>query len=177
MTLGLGFVYPLALWGFAEILFPYQANGSLIERNGIIVGSELIGQNFTSPKYFRGRVSYAGKSYDATASSGSNYGPSNADLLIRISAEAMDRMKDNPEKAIPADLVTASGSGLDPHITPAAADYQVTRVARARGMSEADVRAIVTRFTQGRTLGILGEPRVNVLLLNLELDRIKPVAE
>jgi len=177
MTVCLGFVYPLSVWGFAQLFFPHQANGSLIEYNGMPVGSELIGQNFYSPQYFHGRPSSAGIGYDAAASGGSNYGPSNTDLLNRVTAEASKRMNDNPGKPVPADLVTASASGLDPHITPAAAEFQVPRVARARGMSETDVRAVVRSFTEQRSLGIFGEPRVNVLLLNLELDRIKPVEE
>ena len=173
MTIILGIVYPLTVSGIAQTFFPVHANGSLIRNTkGEVIGSELIGQNFTSPVYFHGRLSSAGNGYDAAASGGSNLGPTSEKLIKRVMADAASTGSDNPGVPIPADLVTTSASGLDPHISPAAADFQVPRVARYRGLTESKVRAIVERFTEGRQLGILGEPRVNVLLLNIELDRI-----
>ena len=174
-TIVLGMIYPLAVWGIAQLLFPHKANGSLIVRDGQTVGSELIGQNFRSPGYFHSRPSAAGNGYDAAASGGSNLGPTSQKLLDRINTDSRSLADENPGKPVPADLVTASGSGLDPHISPAAAEFQVPRVARERGIGEDELRSIVERSTDGPQFGLLGEPRVNVLLLNLELDRLKPL--
>ncbi len=167
-----GLVYPLFVTAIAQVVFPAQATGSLVSRNGRPVGSALVGQSFTHPGYFHGRPSAtAPVPYNAAASGGSNLGPLNPALAEAVQARIADLRRDGvTEKRIPADLVTASGSGLDPHISPAAAEAQVSRVARARGMPHDVVRAIVAQHTQGRQLGILGEPRVNVLLLNLALD-------
>jgi K+-transporting ATPase ATPase C chain len=171
-----GLVYPLVVTGIAQLVFPHQANGSLIVRNGQTVGSTLIGQSFDDPKYFWGRLSATGPfPYNAAASSGSNLGPSNPALLDAVKARIAALKSADPTNTqlIPVDLVTASGSGLDPNISIAAALYQIPRVARLRGLSETAVRALVDKFTQGRTFGFLGEPRVNVLELNLALDGIK----
>ncbi|MGE5249296.1 MAG: potassium-transporting ATPase subunit KdpC [Bacteroidota bacterium] len=169
-----GVAYPLLVTGIAQAAFPAQANGSLITGpDGKAYGSRLIGQQFDDPEYFWGRPSAAG--YDAAASSGSNYGPLNRALMDRIQAriEALKAADPGNTAPVPVDLVTASGSGLDPHISVASALYQVHRVAAARGMSEAELRSLVEKYTQGRQFGILGEPRVNVLLLNLALDGIQ----
>jgi len=176
-TLLLGIVYPIVLTGLAQILFPKQANGDLIRSNGKIIGSRLIGQPFTSRGYFYSRPSAAGTAgYDPTASGGSNLGPTNKALLDRVSTQVKTLQPDNPSVPVPTDLVTASGSGLDPDISPAAAEFQVPRVARERGISEDEVRALVRRHTEGRQLGFLGEPRVNVLELNIDLNAQRPLS-
>lgn len=173
MTLVLGVAYPLAITGISQLIFPRQSNGSLVAMGGRIAGSELIGQNFTKPEYFHPRPSAAGdKGYDATASNGSQFGPTSQKLIDRVRASIEQFRKENPEyqSPIPADLVTASASGLDPHISPDSARAQAARVAKARGLSIDQVNGLIARHTEGPGLGLLGEPRVNVLMLNLALD-------
>ncbi len=175
-TVLLGIIYPLVVTGLAQVLFPKKANGSLITENGKLVGSALIGQPFTAPGYFWSRPSAAGAAgYDPTASGGSNFGPTNKALIDRVNASIQQLQATNPGEPIPVDLVTTSGSGLDPDITPAAAEFQVPRVAKERGMSDADVSAMVSKHIQGRQFGFLGERRVNVLELNLDLDATHPM--
>src|SRR5579864_7252179 len=177
MTVLTGLLYPLLVTGLCQVFFRDKANGSLITLNGQVIGSELIGQNFTRPEYFQPRPSAAGNDgYDATASGGSNLGPTNKKLIDRVQASVDKFRKDNPDYpgAIPADLLTTSGSGLDPHISPASAQAQADRVAKARGASLDQIHALIASRTEGRDLGFLGEPRVNVLLLNLDLDRSLP---
>jgi K+-transporting ATPase ATPase C chain len=173
-TVVFGLIYPLAVTDLAQLFFPAQANGSLIQKNGQVVGSQLLGQTFSSPGYFHSRPSNAGAGYDASQSSGSNLGPTNHQLIDRVKGDVEKLHAENSGAAIPVDLVTASGSGLDPEISPAAAEFQVPRIARERGISETDVRSLVSKHTLARQFGFLGEPRVPVLELNLDLDAIHP---
>lgn len=174
-TILFGVIYPLAVTGFSQVLFPGRANGQLVEKNGNVVGSRIIGQAFTGPGHFHSRPSAAGTGYDATASGGSDLGPTNKALVARVNSDVQNMHAQNSSVPVPIDLVTASGSGLDPDISPAAAEFQIPRVARERHISEAELRAIVARHTEGRQLDFLGEPRVNVLELNLELDAMHRV--
>lgn len=176
-TVLLGLVYPLIVTGLAQVIFPSQANGSLLRStDGTLIGSSLIGQPFSSPGYFRSRPSATGANgYDAGASSGSNLGPTNQKLIDRVKADVEKLQTENPGNPVPIDLVTTSGSGLDPHISPAAAEFQVPRIARERQMTEEQLRQVITRHTAGRQFGFLGEPTVNVLELNLDLDRTTPM--
>ena len=173
-TVMLGLIYPLLVTGIAQVVFPRQANGQLMRRGGVVVGSRSIGQPFSSPAYFHSRPSAAGNGYDAGNSGGSNLGPSNQKLVERVKTDTNTLQAENPGQPIPVDMVTTSGSGLDPDISPAAAEFQIGRVARERGMSEDSLRQLVAKHTKGRQFGFLGEPRVNVLELNLELDAVHP---
>jgi potassium-transporting ATPase KdpC subunit len=171
-TVLFGLAYPLLVTGIAGVLFPHQANGSLILKDGQVIGSELLAQSFTSDRYFHPRPSAAGNGYDATSSGGSNLAQSNAKLVQRIQGDIDKLAKENPGKPVPIDLVTTSGSGLDPDITPDAAYFQAPRIAKARGLQEQQVRQLIQQHIVGRQLGFLGEPRVNVLDLNLDLDKL-----
>jgi potassium-transporting ATPase KdpC subunit len=173
-TVIFGLLYPLAVTAVSQLLFPHQANGSLIAKNGQIVGSELIGQTFAGPGYFHSRPSSAGTGYDAANSSGYNLAPTNHQLIDRIKADSEKLHAENPNSPIPIDLITGSGSGLDPEISPAAAEFQIARVAKERHISDSDVRQLIARHTLARQFGFLGEPRVRVLELNLDLDATHP---
>jgi len=170
MTVLLGLIYPLVITGLAQVLFRNKANGQLVSRNGEVIGSRIIAQPFTSAKYFHPRPSAAGNGYDAANSGGTNLAPTNQKLIDRVRTDAASLQKENPGQPIPVDLLTTSASGLDPEISPAAAEFQVPRVAHERGIAEAAVRDLVRNHIQQRDLGLLGEPRVNVLELNLALD-------
>jgi potassium-transporting ATPase KdpC subunit len=170
-TVLVGLIYPLAVTGLARLAFRHKAGGQLMSRNGVVIGSRILAQPFSSPKYFHPRPSAAGASgYDASNSGGTNYGPTNQKLVDRVKTDATALAQENPRAAVPVDLVTTSGSGLDPDITPAAAEFQVPRVAKARGIAEDELLKLVQQHTEGRQFGFLGEPRVNVLELNLALD-------
>jgi potassium-transporting ATPase KdpC subunit len=173
-TLLLGIIYPLVVTGIAQVLFPRQANGQLIQKDGKTLGSSIIGQGFSGAGYFHSRPSSAGNGYDAANTNGSQLGPTNQKLLDRVKGDVATAQADHPGAAVPIDLVTTSASGIDPHITPAAAEFQLSRVAKERGTSVDRLRALVAKHTEGRQLGILGEARVNVLELNLELDQLFP---
>jgi K+-transporting ATPase ATPase C chain len=174
-TVLFGLIYPYAVTGVAQLLFKDKANGQLIEQNGQLIGSRILGQSFTGANYFHSRPSAAGNGYDAANSSGSNYAPTNKKLIDRVSADVSALQQDHPGTPVPIDLVTASGSGLDPDITPDAAEFQVARIAQRRHLSENALRTLIARHTQGRQFGFLGEPRVNVLELNLDLDHTAPI--
>jgi len=174
-TILLGIIYPLLVTGLAQVFFKDKANGQLITQNGKVVGSRIIGQTFAGAGYFHSRPSNAGNGYDAANSNGSQLGPTNHALIDRVNADVAKNQADNPGQAVPVDLVTTSGSGLDPDISPAAAEFQVPRVAKERGTTAEELRQLIARHTEGRQLGFLGEPRVNVLELNLELDQQFPL--
>lgn len=169
-TVLLGLIYPLVVTGLAQVLFHDKANGQLISRNGVVIGSRIIGQQFGGPGYLHSRPSAAGNGYDAQNSGGTNLAPTNQKLVDRVSSDVARLHAENPGQAVPIDLVTTSASGLDPEVTPAAAEFQVPRIARERGMAPDQVRAVIRRYTYGRQLGFLGEPRVNVLEVNLALE-------
>jgi K+-transporting ATPase ATPase C chain len=174
-TVLFGLIYPLLVTGLAQLIFPHKANGQLIQKDGQIVGSTLIGQGFSSPGYFHSRPSAAGNGWDAANSGGSNLGPTNQKLIDRVKADVATAQADNPGTPVPIDLVTTSASGFDPHITPAAAEFQLPRVAKARGTTVDRLRPLVAKHTESRQLGFLGEPRVNVLELNLDVDQQFPM--
>ena len=174
-TVLLGIIYPLIVTGLAQAFFHDKANGQLIVRNGTVVGSRIIGQAFSGPGYLHSRPSAAGNGYDAANSGGTNLGPTNHVLIDRVNGDVARLQAENPGQPVPVDLVTTSASGLDPDITPAAAEFQVPRLARERGLREDQVRQVIRQYTQGRQLGFLGEPRVNVLEVNLALDELKPM--
>jgi potassium-transporting ATPase KdpC subunit len=174
-TILLGFIYPLVVTGLAQVIFPHKANGELIVKDGQVVGSQLIGQGFSSSAYFHSRPSAAGNGWDAANSGGSNFGPTNQKLIDRVKGDVATAQADNPGTAVPIDLVTTSASGFDPDITPASAEFQLARVAKARGISVDQLEALIAKHTEARQLGILGETRVNVLELNLDLDQQFPM--
>jgi K+-transporting ATPase ATPase C chain len=176
-TILLGVIYPLVVTGLAQLFFKDKANGQLIVENGTVIGSRIIGQSFTGAAYFHSRPSSAGTGYDAANSNGSQLGPTNHALIDRVKGDVAANQADNPSQPVPIDLVTASGSGLDPDITPAAAEFQIPRVARERNTTADQLRQLIANHTQGRQLGFLGEPRVNVLELNLELDQRFPLSK
>jgi len=176
-TVLFGVLYPLAVTGLAQVFFRDKADGQLIKVNGKVTGSRIIGQKFDAPGYFHSRPSNAGSGYDATSSSGSNYGPTNKVLIDRVHGDVEKLRAENSNREVPVDMVTSSGSGLDPDISPAAAEFQIPRVARERKLSEAELRVLVRTHTQGRQLGFLGEPRVDVLELNLDLDAQHPLQQ
>jgi len=176
-TVLLGIVYPLVVTGIARVLMPTKADGQLIVQNGNVIGASMIGQPFSSPGYFHSRPSAAGNGYDAGNSGASNFGPTNQKLVDRVKGDLATLQAENPGTPVPADLVTTSGSGLDPHISPAAAEFQVPRIARERGMTADAVRQLISKHTEGRQFGFLGESRVNVLELNLELDALHPTVK
>jgi potassium-transporting ATPase KdpC subunit len=173
-TILLGIVYPLVVTGLAQLMFPKQANGQLIQKDGKTIGSSIIGQGFTGPTYFHSRPSFAGNGYDAANSNGSQLGPTNQKLIDRVKADVGTAQAENPSTPVPIDMVTSSASGLDPHITPAAAEFQLPRVAKERSTTVDQLRPLLAKHTEGRQLGFLGEPRVNVLELNLDLDERFP---
>ena len=176
-TVLLGIIYPLVVTGLAQLIFPKQANGQLIQRDGKTIGSSIIAQGFSSPGYFHPRPSFAGNGYDPTNTNGSQLGPTNQKLIDRVKGDVANAHSENPSASVPIDMVTGSGSGLDPHITPAAAEFQLPRVAEERGTTVEQLRALVQKHTENRQFGFLGEPRVNVLELNLELDERFPVKQ
>lgn len=174
-TVMFGLIYPLVVTGLSQLLFPAKANGQLIEKGGKIIGSRILGQNFIAPGYFHSRPSAAGTGYDPTSSGSNNLGPTNKALIDRVSGDVQKLHAENPSQPIPIDLVTNSGSGLDPHISPAAAEFQIPRVAQERHVSADELRMLISKHTEGRQFGFLGEPRVNVLELNLDLDATHPL--
>lgn len=173
-TILLGLIYPLIVTGIAQVIFPNKANGQLIVKDGKVIGSRIIGQGFAGAGYFHPRLSAAGTGYDAVNSGGSNLGPTNQKLIDRVKQDTARLQAENPGKPVPIDLVTTSASGFDPHISPAAAEFQVPRIAHQRGISEEQLRQLIAKHTEGRQFGFLGEPRVNVLELNLDLDTTQP---
>jgi potassium-transporting ATPase KdpC subunit len=176
-TILLGIVYPLVITGLAQLIFPKQANGQLIQKHGKTIGSSILGQSFSSPAYFHPRPSFAGEGYDATNSNGSQLGPTNQKLMDRVKADVSKVQGENPGTPVPIDMVTGSASGLDPHISPAAAEFQLPIVAKERGITLDQLRALLAKHTENRQFGFLGEPRVNVLELNLELDERFPTTK
>jgi K+-transporting ATPase ATPase C chain len=176
-TILFGLVYPLVVTGMAQLIFPKQANGQLIQKDGKTVGSRIIGQGFSGPAYFHSRPSVAGVGYDAANSGGSNFGPTNQKLIDRVKGDVISAQVDNPGQSVPIDLVTTSASGFDPHITPAAAEFQLPRIAKERGTTADQLRSVVAKHTESRQLGMLGEPRVNVLELNFEIDERFPITK